>query len=124
MRQSGSTEWVHYICALTSDEFECSSFAKMDFLRVNEIKEKKSMKCDICTGKIKESSKCSETGCGTVSHIYCIMRERVETMLKEGIDEESDKTWTYYLALSQKNSRKEKILSDMSKFFSTTSDDT
>jgi hypothetical protein len=117
LTQTEDKEWIHTICGLIGDEFRCNNFSKMKFTRISRIEEKKGAKCGICNGKIKEAIKCQDQGCPKVAHLYCLMKERVEVMLNEGLEEDNDRTWNYALPLSSTNWRREKINLDFAKFF-------
>lgn len=113
LRFNQNNEWIHHICGLFSENYECTSYSNMSFRMVDSkssIENAKNLKkCNICNSTMKQWVQCLEkintdmenedqgqveTVCGKEVHLYCLMKEKAETMLNEGEDEECEKTWT------------------------------
>merc|ERR1712226_1273071 len=101
LRYTENNEWIHHICGLLSENYECTSYSKMNFKRIesddknNNPNLNKKFQCNGVSELDIENPDAMQIEFLKEEIIYGLMKERTELIINEGEDEEGEKTWTY-----------------------------
>ena len=87
--------WVHIICALFCDLYECIDWQRMNFIcavpenQIDTLTQNKK-KCSICNDTKGILLNCQKESCDCSIHFYCLIEEKIKKLLE---DNESNNFW-------------------------------